>query len=199
MVRGFAEGASRRVESLRPLRSLAKLVDDFQRAASSIPDSAISKGLARTEGIREVGAVCRDGRIWIDAVSESGESFKLSIAPLPPRFAPRGAKELAFEVQPPEASERALARELVGVVAAMVAHTLWAPLLGRTDSSALSAIAERDDAAVRVDLRSVPAVKQAQARGLGAMFDVLELRYLRVDDGRLSMSLKLPGLFAPHP
>jgi hypothetical protein len=82
-------------------------------------------------------------------------------------------------------------------VGALIAHTLWSPLLGRPSTVTYDAIAERDEGDVRVDLRTVPAVRIAHQRGLGQMFDVLELNGVHVVDGGLRLKLKLPPLFAP--
>ena len=48
---------------------------------------------------------------------------------------------------------------------------------------------------LRVDLRSVPAVRRfASTQAAAMIFDVLELESLRVEPGALSLKLKLPQL-----
>jgi len=53
---------------------------------------------------------------------------------------------------------------------------------------------EGDDL-VRVDLRSVPAVREALGAGpMGLVLEAIELKRIDADDGELALQLKLPGL-----
>jgi hypothetical protein len=192
IVRGLAEGAGKRLGV--PLSGLAKLLREALAQASSVSDRQIAKALTRIPQVREASAVCRDERIWIDATFDDGVNVRVSVFPLPPRFAPRGAKELLFQVEPEQAAGRAQVRDLVGAIAALVAHALWAPFFGRLLNPSFDAIAERDGDNVRVDLRTVPAVRTAHQKGLGQLFDMLELRGLSVSEGALRLHVKLPPL-----
>lgn len=194
LFRGFAEGAGRRLGF--PFQSLQKLMREALSQASSVSELQITKALTRVDGVREASVVCREPRIWIEATLGE-ERVSLSLEPLGARFAPRGAKELIFRVEPEELAGKSSVRDLVAALAALVAHTLWAPFLPRSSNVRYDAIAERDGAEVRVDLRSVPAVRTAQQRGLAQMFDVLELSGLNVEAGVLRLHVKLPALFAP--
>jgi hypothetical protein len=196
IVRGLAEGAGKRLGV--PLSSLTRLLKEALAQASSVSDRQIAKALTRVPQVREASAVCRDERIWIDATFDDGANVRVSVAPMPPRFAPRGAKELLFHVEPEQMAGRAQVRDLVGAIAALVAHSLWAPFFGRLLNPSFDAIAERDGDHVRVDLRSVPAVRAAHKKGLGQLFDMLELRSLTVSDGALRLHVKLPPLLAQY-
>jgi hypothetical protein len=179
-----------------PLASLQKLIREAVLQAQSVSDRQITKALTRVESVREASAVCRDERIWIEATFEDGESVQLSVAPLGARFAPRGAKEVLFHVEPEGMASRARARDLVAAIAALIAHALWAPFFGRLLNPSFDAIAERDGSEVRVDLRSVPAVRAAHKKGLSQLFDMLELGGVGVVDGALRLQIKLPPLLA---
>jgi hypothetical protein len=195
LVRAFAEGAARRLGV--PLAALQRLLREAVLQASSVSDRQITKALARVPSVREASAVCRDERIWIEATFDDGESLQLSVAPIGARFAPRGAKELLFRVEPEAMAGRARARDLVGAIAALVAHVLWAPFFGRLLNPSYDVIAERDGTdEVRVDLRSVPAVRAAYNKGLAQLLDMLELGGLGVVDGALRLQIKLPPLLA---
>jgi hypothetical protein len=70
-------------------------------------------------------------------------------------------------------------------------------MIAPTDSIDVGgAIVERDTPGrLRVDLRSVPAVRRFASTQTAAMiFDVLELESLRVEPGALALKLKLPQL-----
>jgi hypothetical protein len=196
VVRGLAEGATRRLGV--PLAQLGRLMREAIAQASSVSDRQIAKALTRLPGVREASAVCRDERIWIDATFDDGETVRVSVTPLAPRFAPRGAKELSFYVEPEQLAGRANVRDLVGAIAALVAHSLWAPFFGRLLNPSFDAIAERDGAQVRVDLRSVPAVRAAYQKGLAQLFDMLELSALTVREGALRLHVKLPPLLMQY-
>jgi hypothetical protein len=142
LVRGFAEGAGRRLGI--PFAGLQKMLREAMLQASSVSERQITKALTRVASVREASAVCRDERIWIEATFEDGESVQISIAPVGARFAPRGAKEVLFRVEPENMAGRARARDLVGAIAALIAHALWAPFFGRLLNPSFDAIAERD-------------------------------------------------------
>lgn len=196
LVRGFAEGAGRRLGI--PLANLSKLLREALAQAASVSDRQISKALTRIPDVREASVVCRDDRIWIEATFSDGENVSVSVTPLPPRFAARGAKELSFHVEPEQLAGRARVRDLVAAIAALVAHSLWAPFFGRLLNPSYDAIAERDGSQVRVDLRSVPAVRSAHQKGLGQLFDMLELSSLSVREGALRLHVKLPPLLMQY-
>jgi len=195
LVRGFAEGAGRRLGI--PFAGLQKVLREALVQASSVSEGQIAKALTRVANVKEASAVCRDERIWIEATFVEGDAVSVSVQPLAARFAPRGAKEVTFRVEPPELAGRVEVRDLVGAIAALIAHTLWAPFFGRLLNPIYDAIAERDGADVRVDLRSVPAVRAAAQRGLTQLFDLLELSSLAVSEGALRLHIRLPGLLAP--
>lgn len=196
LIRGLAEGAGRRLGI--PFANLARMLREAVAQASSVSDRQIAKALTRLPSVREASAVCRDERIWIEATFDDGENVKVSVMPLAPRFAPRGAKELSFHVEPEQLAGRANVRDLVGAIAALVAHSLWSPFFGRLLNPSFDAIAERDGAQVRVDLRSVPAVRAAQQKGLAQLFDLLELSGLTVNEGALRLHVKLPPLLMQY-
>jgi hypothetical protein len=108
------------------------------------------------------------------------------------RFAPRGAKEISFDVEPPDAHDVSIVSALAGCIA----KATW-PMIAPTGSIDVGgAIVERDKPGrLRVDLRSVPAVRRFASTQTAAMiFDVLELESLRVEPGALALKLKLPQL-----
>ena len=70
-------------------------------------------------------------------------------------------------------------------------------MIAAADSTGVgSAIVERETSGrLRVDLRSVPAVRQFASTQTAAMiFDMLELESIRVEPGALALKLKLPQL-----
>ena len=195
LIRGFAEGAGHRLGV--PFRNVQKLLRDTIAQASSVPERQIAKALTRVSSVREASVVCREDSVRIEATFEEGDAVSLSVIPTAARFAPRGAKELSFRVEPAELAGRLEVRDMVGAIAALVAHTLWAPFFGRLLNPSYDAIAERDRDEVRVDLRSVQAVRTAHQKGLGQLFDLIELSGLSVIDGAIRLHVKLPPILLP--
>lgn len=189
--------ADRATQRLGPLGSLGKRLRQFARSAGTIPNSAITKAVGRATNVTQASCVCRDGRIWVEVCFGTDDWVRASFAPAGSRFAPRGPKELTFDVEPPEMANKAAVRDLVAALAALVAHTLWAPLLGPQQDPVFDAIAERDGTKVRVDLRTVPAVRAAMQGPMGQMFDALELGRAEVVDEGLRIGMKLPPLLGP--
>ena len=135
---------------------------------------------------------CRAGRVYVDASMTNGSEVQFSLAPRSVRFAPRGAKEIAFDVEPPDAHDTSI----VGALAGCIAKATW-PMIAPADSLDVGgAIVERESPGrLRVDLRSVPAVRRFSSTQAAAMiFDVLELESLRVEPGAIALKLKLPQL-----
>ena len=193
-VRQAADRASKR---LGPLGSLGKRIRDLAKTAGIVPDSALTKAIGRAPNVTQASVVARDGRLWVEACFGTEQWTRVSFEPREPRFAPRGPKELTFAVDPPELANKAAVRDLVAALAALVAHTLWAPLLGSMEEPVFDAIAERDGSNVRVDLRTVPAVRNAMQSGVGPLFEALELGKVHVVDGGLRLGMKLPPLLGP--
>jgi hypothetical protein len=175
-------------EARRVLRELA-----HQRLL--VPESAVTAAVARARGVDSAAAQVRDGAIWVDAFFADGDHLQARLEPATPTFAPRGPKELAFHVSPLEATRSRHLNDVVSALATAVAHALWAVALPRGDAD-VGAIVDRDsDARLRVDLRSVPAVRALLARGsAGAIIEVLELSGIECERGELRLQLKLPGL-----
>jgi hypothetical protein len=122
----------------------------------------------------------------------NGHEVHFSLAPVAVRFAPRGAKEISFDVEPPGTFDHSI----VGSLAACIARATWPMILPPDARDVGSAIVERESPErIRVDLRTVPAVRRFASRGTAAMvFDVLELESIRVEPGALALKLKLPQL-----
>ena len=169
-------------------RALERLTQQLWR----LSDDALTTAAAHAEGVDSAMVVCRRGRIFVDASLTSGQEVQFSLAPLSVRFAPRGAKEISFDVEPPGAFDHSI----VGAIAACIARATWPMILPPDIREMGSAIVERESAErVRVDLRTVPAVRRFASRGTAAMiFDVLELESIRVEPGALALKLKLPQL-----
>lgn len=191
-VRTAADRAVDRVAGTRVASTGKQLLERLTQQRWRLSDEMLTTAAAHAEGVDSAMVACRSGRIYIDATMTSGKEVQFSLAPGPVRFAPRGAKEISFDVEPPDAHDSSV----VGALAGCIAKATW-PMIASPDAVDVGgAIVERETPGrLRVDLRSVPAVRSfATTQAAAMMFDVLELQSLQVESGGLALKLKLPQL-----
>jgi hypothetical protein len=195
LVRRVGDQAQRTLAT-GPAAAARKLLSEIAQRQARIPEEALTRTIAHVEGVREASVSCQGGRVRIDAAFDDGAHVELGLVPWDVRFAPRGAKEVVFRVEPPSMGRERHVPELVAAVAAVVAHTLWSVALGgaQPDSRGMFVDKEADDL-FRVDLRTVPALRARMTTGgVAAMVEALALGNMQADDGALALTLDLPGL-----
>ena len=168
--------------------SLARLLP-HAAAAGAGPRAALRLPDVTSSSLR-----CSDGAIHFEAELTNGRWVHAKLFPEKPRFAGRGAKEVVFRVEPPEAAGEPVIRELIGAIAA---RALWADVLGQMPSEELieGAFVERDGAIAHVDLRTVPSVRKAQSGGAAStMIDTLSIERIEVGDHGLQLVIALPSM-----
>ncbi len=194
LVKRAADRAGARVTKLGPVAAIRRFARDAARRRTVIDDRMLSSAVARLDGVDGASVATRRGVVRIDATFESGDHVALGLVPAGATFAPRGAKELRFRVVPPEAATQRHASDVVGAVAGEVARVLWALFL-RDEDDLGGAIVDRDRDLFRIDLRTIPAVRnQGQSGPLAMMMDALEPGTLEAVDGALEVQLRLPNL-----
>ena len=191
-VRVAADRAVDRLTGTKLAAATKQIVERLTQQRWRLSDEALTAAAAHAEGVDSAMVSCRSGKMFVDASMTSGKEVQFSLAPHAVRFAPRGAKEISFDVEPPDAHDASL----VGALAACIAKATW-PMIASPDSIDVGgAIVERETAGrLRVDLRSVPAVRRFSSNQTAAMvFDMLELESIRVEPGALALKLRLPQL-----
>lgn len=191
-VRTAADHALQRFKDSRVINVAAQLVERLTQQRWRLSDETLTSAAAHAEGVDSAMVACRSGRLYVDASMRNGREVQFSLTPRAVRFAPRGAKEIAFDVEPPDAHDPSI----VGALAACIAKTTWPMIAPPGGVDVGAAIVERESSSrLRVDLRTVPAVRQFASTQAGAMiFDVLELESIHVEPGALALKLKLPQL-----
>ena len=112
-----------------PMAAARKLLSEVAARQAKVSDEALTRAIAHAEGVREASVSCQGGRIRIDATFDDGKRVELGLVPWDVRFAPRGAKEVVFRIEPAELGRDRHVPELVAAVATVVAHTLWSVAL----------------------------------------------------------------------
>ena len=192
LVRAAADRALDRVKGTRVAEATAQIFERLTQQRWRLSDETLTAAAAHAEGVDSAMVACHSGRMFVDASMTNGHEVQFSLAPRAVRFAPRGAKEIAFDVEPPDAHDTSI----VGALAGCIAKATW-PMIVPPDSLDVGgAIVEHESPGrLRVDLRSVPAVRRFSSTQAATMiFDVLELESLRVETGALAIKLKLPQL-----
>lgn len=192
-IRAAADRAAHQLSSTRVASLGREAVQRLVQRTSRITDEILTAAAAHAEGVEAAMVSCRTGRIHVHASLSSGADVSFSLAPLSVRFAPRGAKEVAFGVEPPGQSNSSIVAALAGCIA----QAAWPMAMPQQTRDFGGAIVERESPErVRVDLRTVPAIRRfASARGAAAMIlEMLEVESLQVEPGALSLKLKLPAM-----
>jgi len=191
-VRVAADRAVDRISGTKVASVTKQVLERLTQQRWRLSDEALTSAAAHAEGVDSAMVACHSGRMFVDASMTNGREVQFSLAPGSVRFAPRGAKEISFDVEPPDAHDTSI----VGALAACIAKATW-PMIASADTIDVGgAIVERETSGrLRVDLRSVPAVRRFASTQTAAMiFDVLELESLRVEPGALALKIKLPQL-----
>lgn len=179
-----------------PIAALRKVVRELRERRVRIPERQLARAVLRAGTIATASVRTRPGRIEIEAELESGRAIHAALLPLGAHFAPRGAKEIVFAVDPVDAANDVKVRDIVGMIAAQVARAMWGPFLpvaeGGVDNAAL---VDREKDHLRVDLRTCPSVLAA-TKGMPALslvMDALRIERLDVDEHGLSIRVALPA------
>jgi hypothetical protein len=191
-VRAAADRAVDRITGTKVAGVTKQLLERLTQQRWRLSDETLTAAAAHADGVDSAMVSCRSGRMFVDASMTNGQEVQFSLVPRSVRFAPRGAKEISFDVEPPDAHDSSI----VGALAGCIAKATW-PMIASGDSLDFGgAIVERETPGhVRVDLRSVPAVRRFASTQTAAMiFDLLELESIRVESGALALKLKLPQL-----
>jgi hypothetical protein len=194
LLREGARAVRARAAELAPIARVRQTLSELRLGRVLLPAEALRAQLLRVPELDSLWLEVRASGVQIDASFSRGEPVRLTLVPVAARFAPRGAKELIWRVEPPERASGARAADLAAAVSVAVARALWAPVLPPDDGAPPDAIVERDPGAeLRVDLRTIPVVRKLRGPAQ-ALLDALALTSLGAEDGALQLGLRLPGM-----
>lgn len=191
-VRSAAKAGKERLSEIGPVANAKRAIEEIRDRRATLGEGALSSAIAGAPGARATTVSLQEGRIVCDLVFDDDRSLVFAVIPEKARFAPRGAKEVIFTVEPPEIVDDVRARDVVGCIAAAIARALWGPILGPKKGDE-QALVEREGARLRTDLRSIPAVRAAVESGPMAMaLDVLSIESFTIEDRTLRFRIGLP-------
>lgn len=196
VLRSFVRAAGAKLDT-RALRvKLAHALADATLARIDVPDVELTRAVARGRDVAAATVTSEHGAVRVEVSTRNGESLGLTFVPEAVRFAPGGAKEIAFRVDPPEAIDREAGREAFAMLGTVIAETLWRPALaGATSSGGASAFVTRDGDRLVLDLRTVPSIRAASRNRLGlAILETLDLKALEPHPRGLRLALGIHGM-----
>lgn len=194
LLREAARTLRARATDFEPLARAKQMLGELVHGRVLLPTEALRTQLLRVPELDSLWLEVRASGVLIDATFSHGEPLRLTLVPVAARFAPHGAKELIWRVEPAEVAVAAHVTDLAAALSVAVARALWAPALPPDDGGPPDAIVERDPGAeLRVDLRTIPMVRRLRGPAQ-ALLDALALASLGAEDGALRLGLRLPGM-----
>lgn len=197
LLRSTARGAGATLASSPLAGAVRKLIEQSALGLGKVVvrDEQLTAAVARGEEVTAATVVSARGCLRVDVSFSDGELLRMALFPEGAAFAPLGAKELSFRVEPHELAQRMRSRDVIGAIAGEIARSLWRPALARAPRSTEPAFVSHDRDRLVVDLRSVPEVRWAmRQRVYSALVELLRPRALEVGEGGLTLLLALEGL-----
>ncbi|MDD9944267.1 MAG: hypothetical protein OXU20_24705 [Myxococcales bacterium] len=197
LARSAARSASGRLGATQLTEHLRRRVEKLSLLQTSLSDAQLTRAVGRSMGVAAATVRIDGGGVRVQVTDEAGRDTSMTLWPGKVSFAPQGAKEVSFSVEPPELAERSVAIDIVGAIAGEVARTLWGPFLAgaqrrgnRRNSHAT--FVHRAGPLLTADLRSVPEVRAVLGQRLPAtLLDALRLEALHTMPGALRLQLGL--------
>jgi hypothetical protein len=192
LLRSTARSAASSLRSTQFAGALRRALSELAIGRVVVRDDQLTRAVGRVPGVAAATVSCAHSRVRIDLSFEDGTQLLMALRPAGVAFAPGGAKELSFLVEPPQCAQDLRSRDVLAAIAAEIARSLWRPILARAPHSEHSALVTADDAHLFVDLRSVPEVRWAQSqRLLASVIEALRPRTIDAEPGRLTLMLAL--------
>lgn len=192
LVHRAAKAGSDRLGRLQAVRGVRQALDELKQRRASLGEAALSSAVAHAPGVAASSVSIEGGQLRVDVTFDDEQTRVFAVQPQTIRFAPRGAKEVIFAIEPPELVSDARVRDAVGCIAAAIARALWGPVLAPRVGDE-QALVEREGARLRADLRTVPAVRAALEGGALAMaLEMITIESFAIEDRTLRVKLGLP-------
>lgn len=194
LVRRAADLAASAANAPGPVQRAKKLVSDLVHRRIEISSAQLTNALAQFPDVESASVSARDGGIRCDVVFTTGEHLQAVYVPERVTFAPRGAKELTFRIEPATQARSHRATDVASVLGGVVARALW-PVRTETRNLGGAIVDRQGEDRLTVDLRTTPTaqalIRQGQA---GALIEVLQLGEIFVGESSLVLVFKLPTL-----
>ena len=192
ILRSSARSAAASLSGTQLGAALRRALSEMSPGRVAVGDDQLTRAVARVHGVAAATVSSANGRMRFHLGFDDGSQLLMSLVPSGMAFAPGGAKELFFTVEPPEAAQDHRSHDVLAAVASEVAKILWRAVLLRAPQSDHGAFVTADSDRLVVDLRTVPQVRWALSQRLPkALIEALRPRALEAHDGKLTVLLAL--------
>jgi hypothetical protein len=196
LLRSTARTAIDSVMSSKVGSNVQRLLTETSFSRVAIADAQLTAAVARVAHVAAATVSVGQDRVRVDVSFEDGKQLLMALRPDGMVFAPGGAKELAFTVEPEHAAAQGSSRDVIAAIAGEIARALWRPALTRAPRLPdHGAHVSHEGNRWIVDLRSVPEVRWALRQRLPALLiEAIRARGLELGDGRLVLTLAIEGM-----
>jgi hypothetical protein len=193
LLRSTALAAADKVTRAPIAQTAREIIEQAGLLRTRITEAALTAAVARAANATAATVRAQQGRLLIDAsFDDSDKPLQIAIWPASFSFAPLGAKEIAFGIEPIEALRDPRAQDVCAALATEIAHTIWRSVIGPSVPGESTAFVSCEGDHLVADLRSVPAVRRSQTKKLVMTFiEALRPQRIEVDGGELRVLMKL--------
>lgn len=206
VLKSLARSAARSAKAqLRPdllQREVAQRLQSLVMPRAELSDAALTIAVGGAGGVESATVQLEMGALAVQLRDDRGRDLSVRLVPAECSFAPRGAKEISFRVEPAEQAAAPMVSDVVAALAAAIADAVWGPVLrlstrGQVDGNAgdFGAFVHRDGNRLTADLRTVAAVRAtASNRVATALLDAVVLDAMQAHPGALKLEVSAYGL-----
>jgi hypothetical protein len=195
LLRSTARSAAECVMSLPVAANVQRALSEASFSRTAIADAQLTAAVARVPHVAAATVSVGHERVRVDVSFDDGKQLLMALRPDGMAFAPGGAKELAFIVEPEHAATQSGSSDVIAAIAGEIARALWRPALARAPRFEHGAVVSSERGRLIVDLRTVPEVRWALRQRLPALLiEAIRARGIEIGDGRLVLALAIEGM-----
>jgi len=192
LLRSAARGAGTRLGRSGLAELCRNALAELSPGRAGLSDAQLTRVVTRLPNVRTATVSSAQEKLRIDLGFDDGSELLMALVPGTIAFAPGGAKELCFSVEPASAAHDGRARDVVAAIAGEIARALWRPALAGAPHADHAAFVSTENEQLVVDLRNVPDVRWALQQGLrAAIIEAIKPRALEARGGHLALPLSV--------
>lgn len=192
LLRSAARGASSRLSRSSIAALFRSALSELSLGRSALSDEQLTRAVTRLPNVCTATVSSVQAKLRVDLGFDDGSQLLMALSPATIAFAPGGAKELCFSVEPTSAAHDSRARDVVAAIAGEIARALWRPALAGAPHADRAAFVSTENDQLVVDLRNVPDVRWALQQGLrAAIIEAIKPRALEPNAGHLALPLSV--------
>lgn len=193
LLRSTASSAVTNLVQLPLAERIKRLIAEAAFGRATVSDARLTRAVAHGSHVAAATVTTTTDCLRVDVSFEDGSQLSMAVFPDGLAFAPGGAKELAFRVEPSEVAHSSQCRDVVAAIASELARSLWRPALVGAPRGEHAAFVTFDANRLVVDLRSVPDVRWAlQQSTRAALIEAIRARSFRINNKRLELAILNP-------